>query len=151
MIKFLTLLIMAAFMVAFSAPVNGQKGVLKTLATDTVKGTETITLTPIQLNGTYQSLSISVLCTDLGGTPDGYITLLASNDATNYFAINGYHGSVWSSPANLVRDTIRSTMTIYPAAVLNWVVNAPPWRYYKLSATGTAGDTTGLTITYVYK
>ena len=76
------------FIFALLLPVifaNAQKGVLKTIDVDTVKGAETIYLGPVQLNGSYQSLSVSFLCTQLGGTTDGTIEVLASNDGTNYF------------------------------------------------------------------
>ena len=139
-------------MVFSFAVVNAQKGVLKTIATDTVKGAETIYFTPVQLNGTYESLSIQFLCTQLGGTTDGTIYVLASNDGTNYFNLNNIDGKmIYASPYARMNDSIVGKLNLYNAATLNFVIPKPAHRFYKVGVTGTASDTTKLTGNYVYK
>lgn len=142
--------LMFALIVAVGA--MAQKGVLKTIATDTVKGAETIYFTPIQLNGSYQSLSIQFLCTQLGGTTDGTIYVLASNDGTNYYNLNNIDGKmIYASPYARMNDSIVGKLNLYNAATLNFVIPEPAHRFYKVGVTGTSGDTTKLTGNYVYK
>lgn len=147
--KKLIMLLLVAF-VAFAA--TAQKGALKTIATDTVKGAETIYFTPIQLNYAYQSLSIEFKCTQLGGTTDGTIYVLASNDGTNYYNLNNIDGKmIYASPYARMNDSIVGKLNLYNAATLNFVIPNPAHRYYKVGVTGTSGDTTKLVGNYVYK
>lgn len=147
--KKLFILLMVAF-VAFAA--SAQQGRLRTLPTDTVKGAETIYFQVIPITGTYNSLSVSAKCTQLGGTSDGYMVLLASDDGTNYFNLNNDVGKmIWGSPNARMSDSITCALSIYSTATLNWVLPDPPHRFYKMQATGTASDTTKLVVTYVLK
>lgn len=144
-------LMLLLFSLLIVTGISAQKGTVYTIPVDTLQGSETVTLTPFNINGTYSSLSISVLCTELGGTSDGTATLMVSNDGTNYTVLNGTNGSLWVAPQNLVNDSTQNTMTVFAAATLNWTLPDPAWRWYKVVTTGTASDTTKLQGTYVYK
>jgi hypothetical protein len=145
--KRLLILFMVVF-VAFTA--NAQQ--LKTIVTDTVKGAETILFSAIPVTGKYQTLSIQFLCTQLGGTTDGTIEVQASNNNTNWFNLNNDLGKmVYASPYARMNDSIIGKLNLYNAATLNFVVPNPAHRYYRISVTGTAGDTTRLTGNYVLK
>ena len=144
--------ILIVFLVCFAFVASAQKGALKTITTDTVKGAETIAFSPIQLNGSYQSLSIQFLCTQLGGTTDGTMEVQASNDGVSYFNLNNVDDKmVYFSPYARVNDSIIGKLNLYDSATLNFVIPNPAHRFYKVSVTGTSGDTTKLTGNYVYK
>lgn len=146
--KKLFVLIFALF-VAFGA--MAQKGTLKTLNPVVLNGAVTVTSDPVSIQGTYETLSFGIKCNQLGGTSDGTVSVLASNDGTNYFNLNAAHGyPIYGSPLARVSDSTAVVMQIYPAATLN-IVLKPAHRYYKLTASGTASDTTSLAITWVYK
>ena len=131
---------------------SAQNGRLKTITTDTVKGAETIYFSAIPVTGTYETLSIQFLCTELGGTTDGTIYVLASNDGTNYCNLNNVDGKmIYASPYARMNDSIVGKLNLYNAATLNFVVPKPAHRYYKVGVTGTASDTTKLTGNYVLK
>lgn len=143
------LIIFFALIMAFGA--TAQKGAVKTLPAVVLNGAVTAYSDVVSLTGTYETLSFAVKCTQLGGTSDGYFSVLASNDGTNYFNLNALRGyPIWGAPEARVNDTTSMAMTIYPSATLN-VVLKPAHKYYKLSCTGTASDTTSLGITYIYK
>jgi len=142
-------ILLFALVVAIGA--TAQKGTLKTLPAVVLNGAVTVASEPIAISGTYETLSVAIKCTQLGGTSDGYLSVLASNDGTNYFNLNAKRGyPIWGSPEARVNDTTSMAMTIYPAATLN-IVLKPAHKYYKLTCTGTASDTTSLGITWVYK
>jgi len=145
--KKLFILLMVAF-VAFAA--SGQK--LNTITTDTVKGAETIYFSAIPVSGKYQTLSIEFKCTQLGGTTDGTIYVLASNNGTDFYNLNNIDGKmIYASPYARMNDSIVGKLNLYNAATLNFVVPNPAHRYYKVGVTGTASDTTKLVGNYVLK
>jgi hypothetical protein len=139
-----------ALIVAIGA--TAQKGVLKTLTTTQLNGATTVYFTPIQLTASYQSLSVQLKFTQTGGTSDGYVGLLASNDGTNYFNINASQTAlIYGSPHARVADSTLCTLAIVNGATVNWIIPDAPWKYYKIYATGTSGDSTSIAGNYVYK
>jgi len=145
--KKLFILLMVAF-VAFAA--NGQA--LKTLTTTQLNGATTVYFTAIPITGVYKSVSIQLKFTQTGGTSDGYVGLLASNDGTNYFNINASQTDlIYGSPHARVADSTLCTLAIVNGATVNWVLNGAPHRYYKIYATGTSGDSTSIAGNYVLK
>lgn len=147
--KKLIFLLLVAF-VAMAA--NAQPGTLKTITTTALNGATTVYFTPIQITGSYQSLSIQFKFTQTGGTSDGYVGLLASNDGTNYYNLNASQTDlIFGSPHARVADSTLCTLAIVNGATVNWVLNNPAHRYYKAYATGTSGDSTSIAGNYVYK
>lgn len=145
------IIFLLVFVIAAMAA-SAQTGKVKTITTDTVKGAETIYFDPIVVSGSYQSLSIQFLCTQLGGTTDGTIYVLASNDGTNYTLLNNVDEKlIFASPYARMNDSITAKLNLYNAATLNFVIKEPPHRYYKVGVTGTASDTTKLTGNYLFK
>lgn len=125
---------------------------LKTLTTLQLNGAVTNYFTAIPVTGAYKTLSIQVKCTQTGGTSDGYMLILASNDNVNYVTLNNILGKmVWGSPKSRMTDSITGALSIYNGATLNWVIKEPAHRYYKIQATGTSGDSTSLAGNYVLK
>ena len=58
-----------------------QRGTLNTVAVDTIQGAETVNFAiGTTILGSYNSLSITALCTELGGTSDGTLALYGSHD-----------------------------------------------------------------------
>jgi len=132
--------------------VNAQRGTLNTVTVDTLQGSETVNFTAFQLNGSYNAVSVSALCTQLGGTSDGTLAMYGSNDGTNYTLIDGANpGVLVASPYASIADTTENVITITNGLVANWVVINTPYRYYRVTGVGTASDTTKVNITYVYK
>jgi len=143
--------IFALIFVVFAA--SAQKGTLNTVTVDTLQGSETVNFAiGTTILGSYNTLSVTALCTQLGGTSDGTLTLYGSNDGTNYVFINGAADShiLTASPKASLTGTDMNQITITNGLVANWVVD-PAYRYYRVAGVGTSGDTTKVNITYVYK
>ena len=146
--KFIFFLLAAFVAMAASA----QPGTVKTLTTTALNGAVTVYLTPIQITGSYQSLSVQLKFTQTGGTSDGSVGLLASNDGTNYFNLNGSQTDfIIGNPHARLADSTLCTLSIINGATVNWVIKEPAHRFYKAYATGTAGDSTSIAGNYVYK
>jgi hypothetical protein len=143
------LLIFAVVAMAASA----QKGRVYTLDTDTLKSTtgSPVSSNVITLTGTYESLSITTVCTQLGGTSDGNLAVYGSLDGTSYTFLNGVGGGVLASPKASNTGTDLNQLTITNGLVANWVIPNPAHRYYKIVANGTASDTTKIVTKYTIK
>jgi hypothetical protein len=146
------LLVLLAFVVV-AITVNAQRGRTITLEADTLQGNETVSFEAFKATGSYNSISISALCNQLGGTSDGTLTLYGSNDETNWVFINGADGgAVTASPKASVTGADINQLTITDALVANWVVDGAPFIDYKIVGVGTTGDTTLVNnITVVFK
>ena len=147
--KLILVLLVSLFAMASMA----QKGTLNTVTVDTIQGAETVNFAiGTTILGSYNALSVTALCTELGGTSDGTLTMYGSHDGTNYVLINGTGQAVLSaSPKTAVADSTLNVLTIVDALVANWVVTNAPYRYYRVAGVGTSADTTQVNITYVYK
>lgn len=132
----------------------GQRGVLNTVTVDTLQGNETVNFAiGNTIIGSYNSLSVTALCTQIGGTSDGTLTLYGSHDGTNYVFVNGAADSniLTASPKASITGADMNQITITNGLVANWVITGNPYRYYRVAGVGTASDTTQVNITYVYK
>lgn len=123
--------------------VSAQTGRIYSIAVDTVKSNETIYLTSWPVTGGYSTLTLQALCTQIGGTTDGTITLQGSVDGTSYVALTDATG--------LVKGYPNDSLTMTNGAVTSWVIEKTPYNYYRLKIAGTASDTTKVTAKYVYK
>ena len=145
-------LILVLFVSLFAMASMAQRGSLKTLAVDTLQGLETVNFETFNLNGSYNAVSVTALCTQLGGTSDGTLALYGSNDGTSWVFINGVGGGViTASPVASITGADLNQLTITNTLVANWVVKDTPYRRYRVTGAGTTGDTTQVNITYVYK
>jgi len=137
------ILILLVCFLAFGIQVEAQKGKAITITSDTVKGAETIYMTTGQIIGEYANLSIQALCTDsFGGTSDGTIILQGSIDGTSFANLIDKDGFLYCP---------NDTFTIVPNGVALFTVKDNPYNYYRLKITGTSGDTTKLTVKYLFK
>lgn len=125
---------------------------INTVTVDTIQGAETVNFAVVQLRSNYDILSITALCTELGGTSDGTLTLYGSFDNTNFVFINGVSGGVvTASPQASITGTDLNQVTITDALVANWVVEKNPYQYYRIAGVGTTGDTTQINISYKFQ
>ena len=145
-------LILVLFVSLFAMASMAQRGVLNTVTVDTLQGSETVNFSiGTTIVGSYNTLSVTALCTELGGTSDGTLALHGSHDGTNYVFINGVGGGViTASPVASLTGADLNQLTITDALIANWVVD-PAFRYWRVAGVGTTGDTTQINITYVYK
>ena len=93
-------------------------------------------------NGTLSSqraLTIQVLCTQLGGTSDGTISLEGSIDGTSYAALDN----------SVLTEISDDSLTITNGAVWHAVIDRTTFCKYRLKIEGTSGDTTLLTTKYL--
>lgn len=123
---------------------SAQRGRAITLDFDTIQGAETVSFETFRTTGSYNSISIQALCTQLGGTSDGTLTLYGSNNrGTDWVFINGADGgAVTASPKASVTGTDINQLTITNTLVANWVVDGSPFNDWKIVGVGTTGDTT---------
>ena len=134
--------------------VNAQsKGTTITLQIDTLKGTTgSPKSTPtITMRGSWESLTIQALCTQVGGTSDGTMAVYGSVDGTSWSFLNGVGGHLIASPKASNTGTDLNQLTITGGLVASWVILKPAHLYYKVVSTGTVGDTTAVAFKYTYK
>jgi len=123
-------------------------GTIKTISTDTVQGAETVVFSCGTFSSLWETITIQVLCDDaFGGTSDGTITLQGSVDGTSWVGLPIFTGLATGIQSAVSTDTI----TISDAAVGQFIVYKNPYKYLRLSAAGTSGDTTLITGNYIYK
>jgi len=145
------LLFLLAFVVVAIAA-NAQRGRVITFDVDTLQGAETVSFETFKTTGTYNNISVQGVCTELGGTSDGTLSLYGSNDGTNWTLINGVGaGVLTASPLASLADTTLNVITITDALVPAWTVNGSPFREWKVVGVGTSGDTTLVNLTVVLK
>lgn len=111
--------------------------------TDTVKGAETIYIEIVSGSNTNKTVTLNLLCTELGGTADGTITLEASGDGTNFVPITDVSEFLVSFP--------NDTLTITDGAVMQNVVLENRFYDYRYKVAGTSGDTTIVSTSYLPK
>lgn len=146
-------LILVLFVSLFAMASMAQRGTLNTVAVDTLQGSETVNFAiGTTILGSYNTLSVTALCTQLGGTSDGTLTLYGSHEGTNWVFINGAADShvLTASPKASLTGTDMNQITITNTLVANWIID-PAYRYFRVAGVGTTGDTTQVNITYVYK
>lgn len=121
---------------------SAQKGAVVTVPSITVTDAGTSTAV-FQLSGTYQSLTVQVVCTNVSGTTGGTLTLLGSVDGTSYVTI--------TDVAGFVKGYSTDALTMTNGAIWNKVILHPVWKYYKVSAAGTGTQVSTVAIKYILK
>lgn len=146
------LFILFAFVLVTTLTFAQSRNSINTVTVDTIQGAETVNFAIVQLRANQDLISITALCTELGGTSDGTLTLYGSFDNTNFVFINGADGgAVTASPKASVTGTDINQLTITDGLVGNWVVDKNPYRYYRVAGVGTTGDTTQINISYKFQ
>ena len=146
------LFILFAFVLVTTLTFAQSRNNINTVTVDTIQGAETVNFAVTELRSNYDVISITALCTELGGTSDGTLTLYGSFDNTNFVFINGADGgAVTASPKASVTGTDINQLTITDGLVANWVVDKNPYRYYRIAGVGTTGDTTQINISYKFQ
>lgn len=108
-----------------SAKTNKQLLSSYSLTSDTATNTGT-TYLQITLNNYYEKVSFQPVVTKISGTAGGTVTLQGSIDGTNYVTVNtSYSTAQTMSVSNTTTNTALLTVT------------SSPYRYYRLSYTGT--------------
>lgn len=136
--------LIVAFMAAIiglSFEAKGQTVVSKSASMDGV----TVANVDISNSGLYSSLAIDVVASEVGGTSDGTIVLQGGNSLSSLSTLtdSDFGGSIsWLS---------NDTLTVVDGAKWLIKIQDPAFRYYRLVATGTSGDTTALSIKYVFR
>lgn len=145
------ILLFAIVLMALSTFAQSRNSI-NTVTVDTIQGAETVNFAVTELRSNYDVISITALCTQLGGTSDGTLTLYGSFDDTNWVFINGADGGpVTASPKASVTGTDINQLTITDGLVANWVVDKNPYRYYRVAGVGTLADTTQINISYKFQ
>lgn len=135
--------LLVILMVVFSLSLYAQKNTVISVTADTVQGAETIYLSTETFSFDWESLSIQALCSNIGGTTDGTMTLEGSVDGTSYVALTDESG--------LVKGFPNDSLTMTDAAVQVWIIQGTPLYKYRIKVAGTSADTTLITPKYIYK
>lgn len=130
-------LVFILFMAVLSVTAFAQKGAPLTFTGDTVQGAETIYVTVATGIGTSTPVGIQALCTQLGGTTDGTLSLQGSVDGTNFVAVTDQQG--------LVKGYPNDSLTMTNGASQVWLIEKSLFTAYRLKVEGTSADTTLIT------
>lgn len=136
--RILFIMILAIPLIGFSQ----SPGVVKALAEKTLTNT-TAAYTDFTLVGSYQSLTIQVLCTKLTGTSEGKITIKGSVDGTSWMGL--------TDKDCLFKGYSNDTLTIANAAIGQWVISGSPWKYYRINYAPSGTHTTKVTPKIIVK
>ena len=143
-------LFLAIIMVAMIS--YGQRNKVISVTPDTLNGSETVNFDLGTITGTYTSFVVQALCTQVGGTSDGTLTIYGSLDGTSYSFINAVGAEVMTaSPKASITGADLNQITITNGLVASWVIHESPYKYYRLAGVGTASDSTLITIKYLIK
>lgn len=111
--------------------------------TDDIEDAETVNFTAM-----YKPSEIHVLCTEVGGTSDGTITLQGSVDGSSFVNVQPTARLLYYFPDDTA-DLTGYTWDISDAASLIIAIeDLAPFSYYRLQGVGTSNDTTTITITW---
>ena len=148
------LFLLACLFAVVTINVNGQR-LLEAEATlmtaDTLNGAETVNFGATS-KITYQSVTLTALCTEIGGTADGTLWVEGSIDGTNYVKLTYAVGKVQyfaSDTTEVARQGSESG--IVDALVVGCQITDAGFLYYRWSGTGTSGDSTLVTPYYTIK
>jgi len=120
-------------------------GTIQTITADTLTAVETEYFAVQAMTGNYAELCIQALFTQLGGTSDGTAILQASVDGTVYSTI------VDDDYDEIFFYGHDDTVTITNGTAWHIRIKDPAFTYYRIAATGTASDTTLVTVKYIIK
>lgn len=142
--------ILFALMFTLVAFVNAQK--VYTITADTLNGAETVNFGTIVSSTKAKDITIQALCTQVGGTSDGTLTVYGSVDGTSYSFVNGVGADViTASPKASITGADLNQITITNGLVASWVIRNAPYKYYRVTGVGTANDSTLVTVKYLFK
>ena len=120
---------------------------------DTVKGAETVyfSFNTSGIGTDNYELAFQALNTQIGGTSDGKITLQMSVDGTSYVTYadaqyNKFVSLFASDTAKIANNG--NEFTITNGGVFGGIIQNTPFKYYRLKAVGTSGDTTAIQVKY---
>ena len=141
--KLIFLFLTASFLIPLA--INAQVNRVVTITADTMTKVETEYFAIGPVTGAFKSLAIQSLYTQLGGTSDGTAILQASVDGTSYATIidNNYEGITFYGDDD--------TLTVNNGDIWQIEILNPSFQYYRIAATGTANDTTLVTVKYILK
>ena len=139
--KFILILVLGLFTLASFAQ---QRGRVYAASYDSVLAVETVYTGVVAIQSNPDVILIQMLCTDVGGTPDGHVILQGSIDGTSYINLAPETGVLVYRPNN-------DTLTITAGAIQTIAIYGNPFNYYRWKATGTSGDSTLITTQYIYK
>jgi len=114
-----------------------------TITPDTLTKVETEYFATGEITTPAKTVAIQTLCTQLGGTSDGSAILQVSLDGTSYQTL--------TETANFAHFLTNDTLTITNGVIWQIALKEAPWKYYRVAATGTANDTTLVTVKYTVK
>ena len=120
------------------------KGTVTTLTVDTIPSATAVNF-PLgtDFTGNDMIIVIQAVCANLSGTSEGNLYLQGSLDGTSYQTL--------TSTAGFVYGFTNDTLTIADGAVGMWYIENTPFNYFRLQGTGGAGDSTEVTVNWVYK
>lgn len=136
-------LILTTLLIVFGLVSMAQKSTVHSITADTLTAVETEYFAVGPLGYSWESVTIQALHTQLGGTSDGTGILQGSIDGVSYVTLQNETGYLLGLP--------NDSVTITNGAIYQWVIRKPAFNYYRYAATGTASDTTLVTVKYMYK
>ena len=136
-------LIAIVFFSLFALITFAQKGVVQSVTADTLTKVETEYFVCGPFGNAWDNVTIQALHTQLGGTSDGSGVLQGSVDGVSYVTIQDESSFMKSYP--------NDSVTITNGAIYQWTIRKPAFNYYRYAATGTANDTTLVSVKYFYK
>ena len=120
------------------------KGTVTSLTVATISSATAVNFPLVtQFKANDQVIAIQAVCTEVSGTAEGNLYLEGSLDGTSYETITSTAGFLAAFP--------NDTLTIADGAVGVWYLYNTPYNYYRLQGTGGAGDSTEVTVKWVYK
>lgn len=123
---------------------NAQVGAVKSFSIDTLTAATTDTSDVVSVSGSYNAIVFQALCTQLGGTSDGNLKLYGSVDGLYYKQIVEKTGQFIGLP-------VADSAIVSSGAIWQVVVKDAVFKYYRVIGTGTANDTTLVTLKYLLK
>lgn len=126
--------------------VNAQRGRLKTLAVDTVKGNVTKAVAEIPITGTYNSLFISVQVDRISTAAGGTLYLKSGLDSTSAIVVSQVTNPTYGFAPN---DTL--TTADVATQYLNIAIPDPEATTYQILCDGDVNDTIKITTKYFIK
>ena len=150
--KFIILLILAFVALAGF----GQRGVVKTITLDTVKGNENVYFTSEKMTGSYDAFTMQLAATKISSAAGGTASFEASVDGANYtnlYSYPYYHSDCiecWFG--TLAADSACSkAFANVTTQTFQVKVKDTPWKYYRWLIDGDADDTMAIKATYIFK
>jgi len=116
----------------------------RTIASQDLEGAETINFASMS-----NAKTVTVTCTNVGGTSDGTLTLFGSTNGTTWSFLNFLGGELGTaSPKASITGADLNQVTITTALVATWWIKPDIYPYHKIQAVGTSGDTTTLAVNW---